>query len=49
MAISTEEVKDSEKELEELIELYDGNLSLPVYTRNKQVLSPEGPSDLYCK
>jgi hypothetical protein len=32
---------DSDRELEEHIELYHGNLSLPVYTRSKQVLSPE--------
>ncbi len=41
MAISTEEVKDGEEELEEHMQLYHGNLSLPVYTKNKQVLSPE--------
>ena len=34
------------EELEEHIELYHGNPSLPVYTKNKQVLSPEDVTSL---
>ena len=34
------------EELEEHIELYHGNPSLPVYTKNKQVLSPEHVTSL---